>query len=155
MDSNGGAVAYTAHDNNGVDYVMNGLVTPGSYHKIDAHTAIFSGTILPESSDVSVYLRDDDGAVVGGIVARIAWGWLYVERLWVDAAHRRRGHGARLLEAAEAHALERGCQGVHLDTFGDDALAFYRRCRYEVWATFDGRPPGGWQHFLRKRLPNG
>ena len=110
---------------------------------------------LPESSDVSVYLRDDDGAVVGGIVARIAWGWLYVERLWVDAAHRRRGHGARLLEAAEAHALERGCQGVHLDTFGDDALAFYRRCRYEVWATLDGRPPGGWQHFLRKRLPKG
>jgi ribosomal protein S18 acetylase RimI-like enzyme len=108
-----------------------------------------------ERSDVSVYLRDDAGEVVGGIVARIAWGWLYVERLWIAAAHRGRGHGVRLLEAAETHAVERGCRGVHLDTFGDEALPFYRRCQYEVWGTLEGLPPGGRQHFLRKRLPNG
>jgi GNAT superfamily N-acetyltransferase len=108
-----------------------------------------------ERSDVSVYLRGDDGEVVGGIVAHIAWRWLYVERLWIDAAHRGRGHGARLLEAAEAYAVERGCQGVHLDTFGEEALAFYRRCHYEVWGTLEGLPPGARQHFLRKRLPEG
>jgi hypothetical protein len=51
-DVNGGSIAYTAHDNNGVDYVMNGVVTPGSYKKIDAHTAVFSGTISAGSSDV-------------------------------------------------------------------------------------------------------
>ena len=109
----------------------------------------------PERRDVSVYLRDDNGDLVGGIVARIAWRWLYVERLWIDAAHRGRGHGTRLLEAAEAHAADHGCRGVHLDTFGDEALAFYRRCHYEVWGTLEGLPPGGQQHFLRKRLPRG
>ena len=52
VDSNGGSVTYTAKDNNGVEYLMNGLVTPGSYQKIDAHTAIFSGTISTASSNV-------------------------------------------------------------------------------------------------------
>ena len=31
---------------------LHGVVTPGSYQKIDAHTAIFSGTITTASSDV-------------------------------------------------------------------------------------------------------
>ena len=52
VDSAGGSVTYTAKDNNGVEYQMYGLVTPGSYQKIDAHTAIFSGTITTASSDV-------------------------------------------------------------------------------------------------------
>jgi hypothetical protein len=52
VDSNGGSVTYTAKDNNGVEYQMYGLVTPGSYQKIDAHTAIFSGTITTASSGV-------------------------------------------------------------------------------------------------------
>lgn len=102
--------------------------------------------------DVSVYLRDDDGDVIGGIVARIAWRWLYVERLWIHLAHRGFGHGSRLLQAAEAHAVESGCLGIHLDTFGDEALGFYRARRYEVWGSLDGMPPGGRQHFLRKSL---
>lgn len=96
--------------------------------------------------------RDDAGRLLGGIVASIAWGWLYVDRLWVDDAHRRRGHGRRLLVAAEAYAREHGCAGVHLDTFGDDALPFYLQLGYEVWGTLDGLPPGGCKHALKKRL---
>lgn len=106
--------------------------------------------------DFSIALRDDDGPVIGGVVGHVAWGWLYLDRVWVRADHRGRGHGAALMAAAEAIAREAGCAGVHLDTFGDDALPFYLRLGYEVWGTLDGLPPGGCKHALRKRLaPSG
>lgn len=101
---------------------------------------------------VSVYARNDGGEVVGGAICYVSWGWLYVDRLWVDAVHRRRGLGADLLAATEAFALDQGCHGVYLDTFGDEALGFYRRCGYEVWGTLDDQPPGGRKHCLRKLL---
>jgi GNAT superfamily N-acetyltransferase len=97
-------------------------------------------------------LRDDHGGLAGGIVAHVAWSWLYLERVWVDAGLRRTGHGRALVGAAEAFAVERGCAGVHLDTFGDEALPFYLSLGYEVWGTLEGLPPGGRKHVLRKRL---
>ena len=103
-------------------------------------------------TDLSVCLRDEAGQVVGGLIGRLAWGWLYVDRFWVDAAFRRLGHGAALLEAAEAFALERGHDHAHLDTFGEDALPFYVRHGYEVWGTLDGLPPGSRKYHLKKNL---
>ncbi|MEO7964448.1 MAG: GNAT family N-acetyltransferase [Gemmatimonadaceae bacterium] len=122
------------------------IVTAGLHAHLD--------TIWEEAGrvDVSVYLRDDDGAVIGGIIGRVAWRWLYVQRLWVDAAHRGRGHGAAILDAAEQFAIARGCIGSHLDTFGEEALPFYRRRGYTVWGTLEGFPPGGRQHALKKEL---
>ena len=102
--------------------------------------------------DVSWYLRDDEGQVVGGMIGHVAWGWLYLERVWVDAGWRGQGHGAALLRAAEAFAAESGCAGLHLDTFGDEAVGFYRRQGFEVWGTLEGLPPGGRKHALRKVL---
>lgn len=105
-------------------------------------------------SDLSIYLKDDDGRVIGGLIGRIAWRWLYVQRFWVDSAHRGQGLGASVLDAAEAHAISCGCVGSHLDTFGEEALPFYRGRGYEVWGTLEGFPLGGRQHYLRKMLPS-
>lgn len=101
-------------------------------------------------TDVSWYVHDDDGRLIGGAVGHVAWEWLYLDRVWVDAAWRGRGHGAALLGAAEAWARESGCAGIHLDTFGDEALGFYRHLGYQVWGTLEGLPPGGRKHALRK-----
>ena len=47
MDKDGsGSLAYTASNGN----VLYGTITPGTYQKIDAHTAVFSGTIIAGSS---------------------------------------------------------------------------------------------------------
>jgi GNAT superfamily N-acetyltransferase len=75
-----------------------------------------------------------------------------VSALWVADAVRRHGHGGRLLAAAEAYALERGCIGVFLDTFSFQARPFYERHGYCVFATLADCPPGHESYFLQKRL---
>lgn len=102
--------------------------------------------------DFTIACRADDGALVGGVVGAVAWGWVYVDRLWVDVAHRGRGHGRALMAAVEAVARDHGCVGMHLDTFGDEALPFYERHGFEIWGSLEGLPPGGCKHALCKRL---
>lgn len=56
VDKDGsGALTYTASDG----HVLYGSVTPGTYQKIDAHTAVFGGTITAGSAD---YLANPLGA---------------------------------------------------------------------------------------------
>ena len=46
VTKDGGSLSYTANDG----HVLVGTITPGSYQKIDAHTAVFAGTIDAGSS---------------------------------------------------------------------------------------------------------
>jgi GNAT superfamily N-acetyltransferase len=106
----------------------------------------------PAEEPVHIFLRDDRGAVVGGLLGHIRWRWLYVAKLWIEEAHRGGGHGAALMRAAEAHARTRGCLGVYLDTFEYQARPFYERLGYELFGTLPGYPPGFRQYHLAKRL---
>jgi GNAT superfamily N-acetyltransferase len=101
---------------------------------------------------VGVFLRDADGAVCGGLLARIQWRWMYVEKFWLPAELRGRGAGRRLLRAAEDYARSRGCIGAYLDTFEFQALPFYEKQGYALFGTLEGYPPGYRQFFLRKAL---
>jgi len=69
-----------------------------------------------------------------------------VHGLVVDAHHRGRGIGRRLLEAAEEWAAVRGCRAmkVRSNAVRTRARAFYERAGYEVTKT---------QHHFRKPLP--
>lgn len=100
---------------------------------------------------VTVFLRDGDDRVVGGLLGEIRWRWLYVSKLWVREAHRG-GAGSRLMAAAEQHAAAHGCIGVFLDTFEFQARPFYERLGYELFGTLEGYPPGYRQYYLAKRL---
>src|SRR4051812_256268 len=60
----------------------------------------------------AVYLRDDAGAIHGGIVGFFAWQWMSVDWFWVTEAVRGRGYGSELLRAAEAMARDAGCVAV-------------------------------------------
>ena len=68
-----------------------------------------------------------------------------VQALVVDAAHRGRGVGRRLMAAAEAWARERGYRSLSLATeiSRDDAQAFYTALGYVIAAT---------SHQMRKKL---
>jgi len=106
----------------------------------------------PNEEPVTIFLRDDSGSVVGGLLGHIKWRWLYVSKLWISDSHRGKGHGLALMNAAEDHAKARGCVGSYLDTFEYQARPFYEKCGYTIFGTLDGFPPGYRQFYLSKPL---
>ena len=106
----------------------------------------------PEEVPVTIFLRDKDGVVVGGLLGHIKWRWLYVSKLWIADSHRGRGHGVDLMNAAEDLARSHNCVGSYLDTFEYQARPFYEKLGYAVFGTLEGFPPGYRQFFLSKDL---
>ncbi|HEX2194543.1 MAG TPA: GNAT family N-acetyltransferase [Candidatus Limnocylindria bacterium] len=118
-------------------------------------------TSAAELAERLPHLTGDDETVV--LVAASsdgdAIGWVHMELkrsllseptaqvmgLIVDEAHRSGGVGARLLEAGERWAAERGCRAVLVGTrvTRERAHAFYRRQGYELLKT---------SHFFEKKL---
>ena len=101
---------------------------------------------------MGIFVRDSEGAAAGGLVADIAWGWLYILKIWVQESLRGKGLGTRLLETAEAEAKKRGCRYAYLDTFSFQARPLYEKLGYEVIVTFDDFPPGHKKYFMKKYL---
>lgn len=98
------------------------------------------------------FARDADGAVIGGLRARVWGGAWEVQQLWVDARHRRRGIGSALLRQLEAAARSRGGTSIYLETFSFQAPALYARNGYEVACRLEGFPDGIVKYVMRRRL---
>jgi GNAT superfamily N-acetyltransferase len=94
------------------------------------------------------------GAVIGGLLGRTFWRWLYVEMLFVPEALRGRGLARSVLALAEAEAMRRGCVGSLIDTFSPVNVAIYERLGYVTCGTVPDFPPGHLRTFLRKPLPS-
>lgn len=101
---------------------------------------------------LAVFLRDGTGAVVGGISGYTAWGWLYVQWLWLEQGQRGQGAAGRMLAAAETEARARGCHGAWIDTFNPVALRAYQRAGYTIFGALPDFPRGRSRTFLRKDL---
>jgi len=102
---------------------------------------------------VCLSVRDEDGAIVGGLYGATMWGWLMIDGLWVDGRLRGHGYGSRLLARAEALAFGRGCKGAWLGTFDFQAREFYERHGYTVFAELADFPAGHTHFHLKKDLP--
>lgn len=92
-----------------------------------------------------------DAEIVGGLFGYTNWEWLFVAQVWVSDTVRREGVGARLLAAAEAEAVRRGCMHAHVDTFSFQATPFYERNGYAVFGKLEDYPKGHTRYFLHKR----
>ena len=101
-----------------------------------------------------ILVRDAGGQIVAGLMGGTYWGWLYTEILWVEECLRGKGHGQSLLAAAEAEAVRRGCRYAHLDTMSFQALSFYEKQGYSVFAELEDIPAGSGhrRYSLKKRL---
>lgn len=121
------------------------------FQQLDAYNLQRSGVdtaFLP----LNLFLRDDEGAIFGGLIGNTYWGWLYVGVLWVSEALRGQGYGRQLLRQAESIARERGSHHVHLDTMSFQALPFYLKQGYAQFGQLDDMPTGHSRYFLQKAL---
>lgn len=104
---------------------------------------------------LAVFLRDEDGAIAGGLVGGTYWGWLHIEALWIREDARGAGHGSALLRLAEEQALRRGCQHAHLTTHDFQARPFYEKHGYTVFGQLKDLPRGRVKYYMQKTLAPG
>jgi GNAT superfamily N-acetyltransferase len=100
----------------------------------------------------TICVRDDDNALKGGLLADVWGGWMHISYLWLDEPLRKHGIGKQLVDEAEAAAKTLGCYGIHLETFSFQALPFYKKLGYEVFAELPNFPLEHRFYFLRKIL---
>lgn len=102
-----------------------------------------------------ILARDAAGTVVGGAKCDVAWGWVYVDWLWVEEIRRGEDLGTRLLAEVEALARERGAVGLHLNTWSFQAPGFYRKQGFTEVGRVADMPPGQMRYWFAKRLDGG
>lgn len=102
--------------------------------------------------DLSLLVRDDSSAIIGGLWGRSGRGWLFIDLLGLPKSLRHERLGSRLMDMAEAEARARGCIGVYLDTFSFQARPFYEKRGFTVFAEIPDYPLGHRRYFLSKRL---
>ena len=112
----------------------------------------FARTGLSTWHPVNYFLKSPRGEILGGLLGYLWGGWLHVNILWVSEALRGQGQGTRLMDAAEAMAVEHGATSATLETFSFQAPGFYRKRGYSVCGQIDGYPPGHTKFILRKAL---
>lgn len=101
---------------------------------------------------LSVFIRDQQGEAVAGLVGSTLWDWLRISILAVDNKTRSQGYGSMLMKAAEQEAVKRGCKYAWVDTFSFQAQVFYEKNGYELFGVLDDYPPGHKRLFLKKAL---
>ena len=110
--------------------------------ELDARLAEFSTRYAgPRRSEyLALTIRDDSGRLVAGLTGEMFWNVLHIDKLWVDDAFRRFGHGRSLMAAAEDAARRRGCDVVYVSTFDFQAPGFYATLGYSPFGELAGVP---------------
>jgi GNAT superfamily N-acetyltransferase len=98
-----------------------------------------------------VSIRDEAGAVVGGLHGYTLFRFAFVELLATGPA---RGQGLLhgLFDLAETEARRRGCVGVWLDTFTFQAPLLYPKLGFTECGRITDFPPGHDRIFFVKRF---
>lgn len=102
--------------------------------------------------DLGIYLENESGQKVAGLIGHTHGNWLTVKYLWVDKSMRGEGIGSKLLAQAESTAVERGCKYAFLDTFSFQAPVFYKKHGYKEVFSLDEYPVTGKRHYFVKYL---
>lgn len=107
------------------------------------------GGVFPYK-ELHLFAYAPDRQIIGGLFGDISWGWLHVDTIWVDEAHREDGVGTALMDRAEAEAVAMGVHRAYLETTDFQALGFYEKRGYHVFAKLEEQPPGHFCYYLKK-----
>lgn len=125
---------------------------PESVRRVEEIINDYNSTVMrSDYRPLTLLLRNGEGEVIGGLLGKTEWGWLYVATLAVRAEYRGRGCGSNLLARAEEEALSRGCHDAYLDTFSFQACPFYEKRGYVLFGVLENFTRHT-KYFLRKRL---
>ncbi len=102
--------------------------------------------------DLGVYLQDEKGNTVAGLIGNTHGNWLFIKYLWVSEELRRCNIGSNILNKAEQTAKERGCKYSFLDTFSFQAPEFYKKHGYKEVFKLENFPITGSRYYFTKTL---
>ncbi len=105
-----------------------------------------------QNRPIAILMKDQAGAVMGGLWGHTGYDWMFIQLLVVPAGLRGRGLGTEIMQLAEREALKRGCHGAWLDTFEFQARGFYERLGYECFGKLSNYPRGFSRFFMKKTL---
>lgn len=101
---------------------------------------------------LGVFLNNEDGEKVAGIICDTHGKWLLIHYLWVDEQQRGKNVGSQLLEMAEEEARRRGCEFSFVDTFDFQAPGFYKKHGYEEVFQLKNYPIDGTRFYYTKTI---
>ena len=105
-----------------------------------------------ESEPLNLYVEDEHGQLLAGLVAETFGNWLEIEYLFVKEELRGQGIGSQLLQQAESEAKKRNCRFAFVNTYQFQAPAFYQKYGYKEVFTMKDYPYTGQRHYYQKEL---
>jgi hypothetical protein len=72
---------------------------------------------VAESEPLNLYVEDEHGEIMAGLVAETFGNWLEIEYLFVKEDLRGQGIGSQLLQQAESEAKKRNCRFAFVNTY--------------------------------------
>ena len=105
-----------------------------------------------ESEPLNIYVEDDSGELMAGLVAETFGNWLEIEYLFVKEDLRAQGIGSQLLQQAESEAKKRNCRFAFVNTYQFQAPSFYQKHGYQEVFTLKDYPCTGQRHYYQKEL---
>lgn len=122
--------------------LVDGLL---AHHKSQGHAR-------PSPFNFSIFLKDANNKIYGGIIASILWNGMHLDALWVDPAIAREGWGSKLILAAEKEAVKRGATISYTDTFTWQAPKFYEKLDYKLYGKLENFPEGSSLNYYCKKI---
>ena len=107
---------------------------------------------VAESEPLNLYIEDEHGEIMAGLVAETFGNWLEIEYLFVKEDLRGQGIGSQLLQRAESEAKKRNCRFAFVNTYQFQAPAFYQKHGYKEVFTLKDYPYTGQRHYYQKDL---
>ena len=105
-----------------------------------------------ESEPLNIYVEDDSGELMAGLVGETFGNWLEIEYLFVKEDLRGQGISSQLLQQAESEAKKRNCRFAFVNTYQFQAPAFYQKHGYKEVFTLKDYPYTGQRHYYQKDL---
>lgn len=105
-----------------------------------------------ECEPLNLYVEDEHGQLMAGLVAETFGNWLEIEYLFVKEGLRGQGIGSQLLQQVESEAKKRNCRFAFVNTYQFQAPAFYQKYGYKEVFTMKDYPYTGQRHYYQKEL---